>query len=174
MLRSMPPGVNMDMGKGYDNNDWLHCSSLSQRLMWQERHPSLVLIFSLLFPHVTYLMDSSCFLCLVLYIAQIHSCILMLYQFYSLLSFLKPLPQLQPELKLKVITFGKASTSSPCVIYKSTCPENYIPAVMPPLNPTSPPSTAATFLATHLMAVLQPSRYSVFHGGNTPIQLSLP
>ena len=25
------------------------------------------------------------------------------------------------------------------VIYKSTCPENYIPAVMPPLNPTSPP-----------------------------------
>jgi len=60
------------------------------------------------------------------------------------------------------------------VIYKSTCPENYIPAVMPPLNLTSPPSTAATFLATHLMAVLQPSGYSVFHGGDTPIQLSLP
>ena len=60
------------------------------------------------------------------------------------------------------------------VIYKSTCPENYIPAVMPPLNPTSPPSTAATFLATRLMAVLQPSGYSVFYDGDTPIQLSLP
>ena len=60
------------------------------------------------------------------------------------------------------------------VICKSTGPENYIPAVMPPLNPTSPPSTVATFLATRLMAVLQPSGYSVFHGGDTPIQLSLP
>ena len=56
----------------------------------------------------------------------------------------------------------------------STYPENYIPAVMPPPNHTSPPSTAATFLATRLMAVLQPSGYSVFHGRNTPIQLSLP
>jgi len=54
------------------------------------------------------------------------------------------------------------------VICKSTCPENYIPAVMPPLNHTSPPSMAATFLITHLMAVLQPSGYSVFHGGDTP------
>ena len=60
------------------------------------------------------------------------------------------------------------------VIYKSNCLENYIPAVMPPLNPTSPPSTAATFLAICHMAVLQPSGYSVFHGGDTPIQLSLP
>ena len=60
------------------------------------------------------------------------------------------------------------------VICKSTCPENYIPTVIPPLNPTSPPSTAATFLATRLMTVLQPSGYSVFHGGDTPIQLSLP
>ena len=59
------------------------------------------------------------------------------------------------------------------VICKSTCPENYIPVVMPPLNPTSPPSTAAIFLATRLMAVLQPSGYSVFHSGDTPIQLSL-
>jgi len=33
LLRSMPPGVNMGMGKGYDDNDWLHQSSLSQRLM---------------------------------------------------------------------------------------------------------------------------------------------
>ena len=30
------------------------------------------------------------------------------------LLFLKSLPQLQPELKLKVVTFGKASMSSPC------------------------------------------------------------
>ena len=33
---------------------------------------------------------------------------------------------------------------------------------------------AATFLTTHLIAVLQPSRYSVFHSKDTPIQLSLP
>ena len=31
-----------------------------------------------------------------------------------------------------------------------------------------------TFLATHLIAVLQPSEYFVFHDGDTPIQLSLP
>ena len=31
----------------------------------------------------------------------------------------------------------------------------------------------ATFLTTCLMAVLQPSRYSVFHSEDTPIQLSL-
>ena len=59
------------------------------------------------------------------------------------------------------------------VIYKSTCLENYIPVVMPLLNYTSPPSMAATFLATRLMAVLQPSGYSVFHDGDIPIQLSL-
>ena len=33
---------------------------------------------------------------------------------------------------------------------------------------------AATFLIIHLIAVLQPSRYSIFHGRDTPIQLSLP
>ena len=60
------------------------------------------------------------------------------------------------------------------VIYKSTCLENYIPVVMPPLNPISLPFMAATFLTTCLMAVLQPSRYSIFHGRDTPIQLSLP
>ena len=63
---------------------------------------------------------------------------------------------------------------SQVVIYKSTCLENYIPTVMPPLNHISPPSMVATFLTTHLMAVLQPSRYSVFHDGDTPIQLGLP
>ena len=50
---------------------------------------------------------------------------------------------------------------------------NNIPVVEPPLNHTSPLSTAATFLVTHLMAVLQPFGYSVFHSGDTPIQLSL-
>ena len=33
---------------------------------------------------------------------------------------------------------------------------------------------AATFLATYFMIVLQFSGYSVFHSGDTPIQLSLP
>jgi len=51
---------------------------------------------------------------------------------------------------------------------------NNVPAVKLPPNHTSPPSTAAAFLTTHLMAVLQPSGYSVFHGKNIPIQLSLP
>jgi len=51
---------------------------------------------------------------------------------------------------------------------------NYIPAVKLSQKHTSLPSTVATFLATCLIAVLQPSRYSVFHSGNTPIQLSLP
>ena len=51
---------------------------------------------------------------------------------------------------------------------------NNVPAVEPPLNHTSLPSTVAIFLATCLMAVLQPSGYSVLHSGDTPIQLSLP
>ena len=51
---------------------------------------------------------------------------------------------------------------------------NYIPTVKSPPKHTSLPSTVATFLATHLMAVLQPSGYSVFHSRDTPIQLSLP
>ena len=51
---------------------------------------------------------------------------------------------------------------------------NNVPVVIPPSNHTSLPSMAATFLATRLMAVLQHSRYSVFHDGDTPIQLSLP
>jgi len=50
---------------------------------------------------------------------------------------------------------------------------NNILMVKPPLNYTSPPSMVATFLAIHLIAVLQPSRYSVFHDRDTPIQLSL-
>ena len=30
-----------------------------------------------------------------------------------------------------------------------------------------------TFLAIHLIAILQPSRYSIFYGEDTPIQLGL-
>jgi len=33
---------------------------------------------------------------------------------------------------------------------------------------------AATFFTTYLIVVLQPSGYSIFYGGNTPIQLGLP
>ena len=51
---------------------------------------------------------------------------------------------------------------------------NNVPTVKPPPNHTSLPSMAATLLATRLMVVLQPSGYSIFHGGDTPIQLSLP
>ena len=50
---------------------------------------------------------------------------------------------------------------------------NYIPTTILSPNYTSLPFIAATFLATCLMVVLQPSRYSVFHGRNTPIQLGL-
>jgi len=51
---------------------------------------------------------------------------------------------------------------------------NNVPAVKPPPNHTSLSFMVATFLATCLMAVLQPSGYSVFYGRDTPIQLSLP
>ena len=51
---------------------------------------------------------------------------------------------------------------------------NYITAVKLPLKHTSLPFMAATFLATYLMVVLQPSGYSVFYGRDTSIQLSLP
>jgi len=50
---------------------------------------------------------------------------------------------------------------------------NNVPTVKPPPNHTSLPFMMATFLATCLMVVLQPSRYSIFHGGDTPIQLGL-
>jgi len=46
---------------------------------------------------------------------------------------------------------------------------NYISAVISSPNYTSLPSTAATFLATHLIAVLHPSGYLVFHSGDIPI-----
>ena len=51
---------------------------------------------------------------------------------------------------------------------------NYIPIVISSPNYTSLSSIVATFLTTCLMAVLQLSGYSVFHGGDTSIQLGLP
>ena len=51
---------------------------------------------------------------------------------------------------------------------------NYIPTVISSPNYTSLSSIAAIFLTTYVMAVLQPSGYSVFHSRDTPIQLSLP
>ena len=55
--------------------------------------------------------------------------------------------------------------------YTSPLIRKYIPVVKSPPNHTSLPSMAATFLTTRLMVVVQPSGYSVFHGGDTPIQL---
>ena len=58
---------------------------------------------------------------------------------------------------------------------------NYIPIVKSSPKHTSPPSTAAIFFATHLMAMVQPSRYSmaeillfnlVFHDRVTPVSIS--
>ena len=51
---------------------------------------------------------------------------------------------------------------------------NYIPVVILSPNHASLPSMVATYLATHLIAVLQPSGYSVFHGRDTLIQFGLP
>ena len=51
---------------------------------------------------------------------------------------------------------------------------NYISMVISSQNYTSLPSTVATFLTTCLMVVLQPSRYSVFYGRDTFIQLGFP
>jgi len=56
--------------------------------------------------------------------------------------------------------------------YASPLSGNNIPTVKPPPNHTSPPSMAATFLATCLMAVLQPSGFSIFHDGATPVSVS--
>ena len=47
--------------------------------------------------------------------------------------------------------------------------KNYILTIISPPNYTSPPSIVATFLATCLMVVLQPSRYSIFHSRDTLI-----
>ena len=45
----------------------------------------------------------------------------------------------------------------------------YILAVISSPNYTSLPSTAATFLTTYLIVVLQLSGYSIFYSGDTPI-----
>ena len=46
---------------------------------------------------------------------------------------------------------------------------NYIPIVISSPNYTSLSSMAAIFLTICLMVVLQLSRYSVFHGRDTPV-----
>ena len=51
---------------------------------------------------------------------------------------------------------------------------NNVPIVKPPPNHISLSSMAAISFTTCLMAVLQPSRYSIFHGGDILIQLGLP
>ena len=48
---------------------------------------------------------------------------------------------------------------------------NNITMVKPPLNHTSLSSMVATFLTTCLIAVLQSSRYSIFHDGVTPVSV---
>jgi len=49
---------------------------------------------------------------------------------------------------------------------------NNIPTVKSSPKHTSPPSMVATFLATCLMAVLQPSGYSVFYDGVILVSVS--
>ena len=49
---------------------------------------------------------------------------------------------------------------------------NNIPIVKPLSNHTSLPSMVATFLATCLMAVLQPSGYSVIYDRVNPVSVS--
>ena len=49
---------------------------------------------------------------------------------------------------------------------------NYITVVISSPNHIRQPSTVATFLAICLMAVLQPSGYSVFHDGVTSVSVS--
>jgi len=48
---------------------------------------------------------------------------------------------------------------------------NNIPMVKPPSKHISLSSMVATFLTTRLMAMLQPSRYSVFHDGVNPVSV---
>ena len=101
----------MDLGQGYDDNNRLRRSSLSQHLMQQVLLPYLFLVISsCMNPHVC-LMDNSQ--------THINSVDTFLY-LYALplesipLNFSNLCLRLQPELQLKVVTFGKASTSSPC------------------------------------------------------------
>ena len=64
------------------------------------------------------------------------------------------------------------------VIYKSTCLENYIPAVMPPLNPTSPPFSQHVSwrccnppgIPSSMAEILLFN--SVFHDGVDPVSVS--
>ena len=80
---------------------------------------------------------------------------------------------------LPLITFPLTSLKSLPKCNLSSChmqvhsSRNYIPTVKIPPKHTSLPSIVAIFFTTCLMAVLQLSGYSIFHGGDTPIQLGL-
>jgi len=50
----------------------------------------------------------------------------------------------------------------------------YLSGKLHPYSDVTSKKYKPTFLTTRLMAVLQPSRYSIFYDGDTPIQLSLP
>ena len=63
----------------------------------------------------------------------------------------------------------KVKTKIVILSYASPPIWKYIPAVKSPSNYTSLSPTAATFLTTRLIVVLQPSGYSIFHSGDTPI-----
>jgi len=102
--------------------------------------------------------------------------------FCSYMSFLNPNHVLKYFLERKVekgkghrlvfFSLLHCCTTNKCHIQVHLS-RNNVPMVKPPLNHTSLPSIVATFLTTRLMVVLQSSGYSVFHGGDTPIQLSL-
>ena len=79
-------------------------------------------------------------------------------------------------IKVRIRSFECCSSSEVAKLLSYASPpiRNYIPVVISSSNYTSLPFTVATFLTTCLMVVLQPSGYSVFHGGDTPIQLGLP
>ena len=110
VLRSMPPGESMNKGKGYD--DVIGCTACSlSHLIQQVLVPYLIPMTSSCFaPHV-YL--------IALLWTYIYSVDTLLYPYalpldnspYLLSSLCL---RLQPELQLKVVTFGKASMSSPC------------------------------------------------------------
>ena len=92
--------------------------------------------------------------------------------------------RLRSKSKSKRITLYRIYTRELNKVPNTTClymchmqvhsSRNYIPIVKLPPKHTSLSSMMATFLTTRLIAVLQPSGYSIFHGRDTSIQLSLP
>ena len=78
------------------------------------------------------------------------------------------------EIEIKLLTAFHSQTDGQTCYMQVHLFRNYIPTVISSPNYTSPPSMAATCLTTCFIVVLQLSRYSVFHGRDTLIQLSLP